>query len=78
MYGMYSGRFQIYGICNFDLTFAWTLKAMTDSLGATVFVSEVMKHSATQFMNLIPALVFVVGCALAFATGTSWGNFPEF
>ena len=57
------------------LTFAWTLKSMTDSLGATVFVSEVMKNTAGHFMNLVPALVFVVGCALAFATGTSWGTF---
>ena len=57
------------------LTFAWTLKAMTDSLGADVFVSELVKTSASGMMNFLPAIVFLVGCGLAFATGTSWGTF---
>lgn len=26
-------------------------------------------------MNLLPAIIFIVGCLLAFATGTSWGTF---
>lgn len=57
------------------LTFAWTLKAMTDSLGAKVFVSTLVKTSAGSFMNFLPAIVFLIGCLLAFATGTSWGTF---
>ena len=57
------------------LTFAWTLKAMTDSLGADVFVAELVKSSAEGLMSLLPAIIFVVGCLLAFATGTSWGTF---
>ena len=57
------------------LTFAWSLKAMTDSLGAGVFVAELVKHSAKGFMNFLPAIIFLVGCFLAFATGTSWGTF---
>lgn len=57
------------------LTFAWTLKAMTDSLGANVFVSELVRTSAGHMMNFLPAIVFLVGCCLAFATGTSWGTF---
>ena len=57
------------------LTFAWTLKGMTDSLGAAEFVAEVVKNSAKGMMNLLPAVIFLVGCALAFATGTSWGTF---
>lgn len=57
------------------LTFAWTLKAMTDSLGADVFVSELVRTSAGHMMNFLPAIVFLVGCCLAFATGTSWGTF---
>ncbi|MDD6039365.1 MAG: Na+/H+ antiporter NhaC family protein [bacterium] len=57
------------------LTFAWTLKAMTDSLGAKVFVSTLVKSSAGSFMNFLPAIVFLIGCLLAFATGTSWGTF---
>lgn len=57
------------------LTFAWSLKAMTDSLGADLFVAEAVKSSAASFMNLLPAIIFVIGCFLAFATGTSWGTF---
>ena len=57
------------------LTFAWSLKAMTDSLGAREFVAAVVKNSATGFQILLPAIVFVIGCFLAFATGTSWGTF---
>ena len=57
------------------LTFAWTLKAMTDSLGAAPFVASVMNSAAGGLMNLLPAIIFLVGCFLAFATGTSWGPF---
>ena len=57
------------------LSFAWTLKAMTDSLGADVYVATVVASSARSFINFLPAIIFVVGCFLAFATGTSWGTF---
>ncbi len=57
------------------LTLAWTLKAMTDSLGADVFVAEIVKSSSGGLVNLLPAIIFLVGCFLAFATGTSWGTF---
>ena len=57
------------------LTFAWTLKAMTDSLGAAPFVASVMNSAAGGLMNLLPAIIFLVGCFLAFATGTPWGTF---
>ncbi len=57
------------------LTFAWSLKAMTDSLGAKVFVAELVKSSAGALMSFLPAIIFLVGCFLAFATGTSWGTF---
>ena len=57
------------------LTFAWSLKAMTDSLGAKYFVRDFVWSSAAGVQMLLPALVFVIGCLLAFATGTSWGTF---
>ena len=57
------------------LTFAWTLKAMTDSLGAKEFVAAAVEQTAGSFMNFLPAIIFLVGCFLAFATGTSWGTF---
>lgn len=57
------------------LTLAWTLKAMTDSLGAAAFVETAMKGCAEGLMSFLPAIIFLVGCFLAFATGTSWGTF---
>ena len=57
------------------LTFAWSLKAMTDSLGSTEFVEAFVKTYAENFAFFLPAIVFLIGCFLAFATGTSWGTF---
>ena len=57
------------------LTFAWTLKSMTDDLAAGAFVAEIVKNSAAGFMNFLPAVIFLIGCLLSFATGTSWGTF---
>lgn len=57
------------------LIMAWTLKSMTDSLGAKEFVAEAMKAAAGDFMKFLPAIIFLVACFLAFATGTSWGTF---
>ncbi len=57
------------------LTFAWTLKAMTDSLGAADYVAGVVEGSAAGLQMLLPAIIFVIACLLAFATGTSWGTF---
>ena len=57
------------------LSFAWTLKAMTDSLGAKYFVRDFVYSNASQVQMFLPALVFLIGCLLAFATGTSWGTF---
>lgn len=56
------------------LTFAWTLKTMTNHLEAGTFVSGVVQ-SATALSVLLPVILFVVAIGLAFATGTSWGTF---
>lgn len=56
------------------LTFAWTLKTMTNQLEAGAFVSGIVK-SATAISILLPLILFVVAVGLAFATGTSWGTF---
>ena len=56
------------------LTFAWTLKTMTNQLEAGAFVSGIVK-SATAIGILLPLILFVVAVGLAFATGTSWGTF---
>ena len=53
------------------LTLAWSLKAMTDSLGAKEFVAGVVQGSAKNFLQFLPVIIF----GLSFATGTSWGTF---
>ncbi len=57
------------------LTFAWSLKNMTDSLGAKYFVRDFVWANASAFQMFLPVIVFLIGCLLAFATGTSWGTF---
>jgi Na+/H+ antiporter NhaC len=58
------------------LIFAWTINSMTGSVGADVFVEAAMRGSAGGLLqNLLPAIIFLVACGLAFATGTSWGTF---
>ena len=57
------------------LTFATSLKNMTGLLGADVYVEGLMKGAAAGLASFLPAVIFVVACVLAFATGTSWGTF---
>ena len=57
------------------LTMAWSLKSMTDSLGAAPYVEALVRGSASALMNFLPAIIFLVACVLAFASGTSWGTF---
>ena len=57
------------------LTFATALKNMTGLLGAADFVGALMDSAASGLANFLPAIIFLVACLLAFATGTSWGTF---
>ena len=57
------------------LTFATALKNMTGLLGAKYFVADLMNGAAEGLANFLPAIIFLVACGLAFATGTSWGTF---
>jgi len=54
---------------------AWTLNSMTGSLGAKIFISQLIEGSAAGFQALLPAIIFVIAVGLSFATGTSWGTF---
>ncbi len=54
---------------------AWTLKTMTDSLGAKIFISQLIEGSAASFQAFLPAIIFAIAVGLSFATGTSWGTF---
>ena len=57
------------------LTCAWTLKIMTDSLGAKIFIHRLVEGSAGAFAAFLPAVIFLIAVGLSFATGTSWGTF---
>ncbi len=57
------------------LTFATALKNMTSILGAKYYVGDLMNGQAEALGSMLPAIIFLVACVLAFATGTSWGTF---
>lgn len=57
------------------LTFATALKNMTNLLDAAGFVRQLMEGAAGGLSLFLPAIIFLVACGLAFATGTSWGTF---
>ena len=57
------------------LTLACSLKSMTSALGAASFVHDVMEGAAASLYSMLPAVIFLVACVLAFASGTSWGTF---
>ena len=57
------------------LTFATALKNITSLMGAKYFVADLMNSAAAELNLFLPAIIFLVACVLAFATGTSWGTF---
>ncbi len=57
------------------LVCAWTLKTMTDSLGAKIFISSLVESSAGSLQMFLPAIIFLIAVGLSFSTGTSWGTF---
>ena len=56
------------------LTMATTLKNTTGLLDSDTFVQNLLT-SAGSLQNFLPAIIFIVACLIAFATGTSWGTF---
>jgi len=57
------------------LIFAWSLNQMTSYLGADIFVAGIIEGSAKGLQMFLPAVIFLIGVVLSFATGTSWGTF---
>ncbi|MBR2315793.1 MAG: Na+/H+ antiporter NhaC family protein, partial [Clostridia bacterium] len=57
------------------LACAWTLKTITDSLGAGEYIEMIVDSSAASFAMFLPAIIFLIAVGLSFATGTSWGTF---
>ena len=56
------------------LTMATSLKNMTGMLDSDTFVQNALAN-AGQLQSFLPAIIFLVACGIAFATGTSWGTF---
>ena len=57
------------------LTLAVSLKSTINQLGAAEFVQTMMFSASKTLYSLLPAVIFIVACVLAFASGTSWGTF---
>ena len=57
------------------LTLAVALKNMINMLGADVFFEGLMTGAASGLYSMLPAVIFVAACILAFSSGTSWGTF---
>ena len=57
------------------LTLAVALKNMINGLGADAFFESIMTGAAASLYSMLPAVIFVAACILAFASGTSWGTF---
>ena len=57
------------------LTLAVALKNMVGSLGADIFFETIMTGAAASLYSMLPAIIFVAACVLAFSSGTSWGTF---
>ena len=56
------------------LTLAWTLSSFTrGALCSADYVSAALA-GAGSLKNFLPAVIFVIGAAIGFATGTSWGT----
>ncbi len=56
------------------LTMATTLKNTTSLLDSNAFVESALSN-AGNLSSFLPAIIFIVACLIAFATGTSWGTF---
>ena len=56
------------------LTFAWTLKGVTQALGIKDFVAATVGN-ASYGLNFVPVIMFIIAIFIAFSTGTSWGTF---
>ena len=56
------------------LTFAWTLCSFTrNAMFSADFVKNAMA-GVGELRNFLPALIFIIGACIGFATGTSWGT----
>jgi len=52
-----------------------TLKSMNTLMDGRVFIAGVIEGGVSNLLNLMPAIIFVIACLIAFSIGTSWGTF---
>lgn len=57
------------------LTLAWTISGVCrDLLSTGTYVASLVESSGVP-VGVLPAVIFIVACLLAFSTGTAWGTF---
>ncbi|GHA55280.1 Na+/H+ antiporter NhaC family protein [Photobacterium aphoticum] len=55
------------------LFFAWTIGSVVRDMKTGMYLASMANGNIP--VQMLPAVVFVLSCAMAFATGTSWGTF---
>lgn len=55
------------------LVLAWSLGSICKKVGTAAFIVEMAKGNIPGWM--VPAIIFLTGALISFATGTSWGTF---
>ena len=69
------GSFKIAGSPLVILILAVSLKNLTLTMGIREYISMVMQNTASGLYRMLPAVIFIIACFVAFASGTSWGTF---
>lgn len=59
--------------CIIMLVLAWSLSAVGNNLGTSEYIVGLAEGSIPPWA--VPAIIFLVGAVMSFATGTSWGSF---
>jgi len=61
-------------LANAILVLAWSIKSATEAVGTAEYVVELATAAGVPAM-IVPAIIFLASCFIAFTTGTSWGTF---
>ncbi|WP_312650109.1 Na+/H+ antiporter NhaC family protein [Aminipila sp.] len=59
--------------CIIMLILAWSLSSVGKTLGTSEFIVELANGNIPAWS--VPAIIFIIGAIMSFATGTSWGTF---
>ncbi len=61
-------------LANAILVLAWSIKSATEAVGTAEYVVGLATAAGVPAM-IVPAIIFLASCFIAFTTGTSWGTF---